>query len=419
MKSDSIFIGVIQLKQNLRIVPTRLFPYLVAILFLRIIYVFFGEHEIGTNVYTKHYHYFYDSFAPLKIYMYPISLNSTRKLCKNNFCDFNRVKKHHAHTFYFEYVLKKTIEKGYNRVFDPEIADLFYVPIYLGAYNMNRKKGDFDEMILPLVRSQGKWYDRYGGVDQIFVQLLFSHENIPFTQRHQETIAAQTTIGDVNWVNSLTKPREMWRYTVMPYNSNFNSSSNTTQRFIQAFLIGQYNIQTFDKRAKYIRQALVAEMKKTPNTAVIETKRKSHYKAAEFFNIEALMRKSEFCPVPHGDGPASKRMYDTFKTGCIPIVLTDEIRFPFEHLFAYYDDALLHIPAFHPSLIRYVFGAVDRRKKQRIRKAQQQLDKLLTVELDLENEKGSIMWAWMWLQYFKAATVAASKRRELLQSAYL
>ena len=403
-----------------RFVPKKVFPYLVTVLFIRIIYLISQNYEKEKDVYTKHYYFFYNRFAPLKFYMYNISLNTTRKLCKNNFCDFNRVKKQHAHTFYFEYVLKKTFEKGYNRVYDPEKADLFYVPIYFGAYNMNRKKADFDEIILPLVRSQGKWYDRYGAVDQVFVQLLFSHENIPFTLRHQETVAAQTTIGDVNWVNSINKPREIWRYTVMPYNSNFNLSTDIhRKRYLQAFLIGQYNLQTFDKRAKYIRQALVQEMKKTPNTAVIETKRKSHYKAAEFFNIEALMRSSEFCPVPHGDGPASKRMYDTFKSGCIPIVLTDEIRFPFEHLFAYYDDAITHIPAFTPSYIRYVFAAVSDKQKLKIRKAQQQLDRLLTVDLNIENVKGSIMWAWMWMQFFKASTVAASKRRTLLQSAYL
>lgn len=206
----------------------------------------------------------------------------------------------------------------------------------------------------------------------------------------------------------------------MPYNSNFDLSADVHQRrYIKAFLIGQYNLQSFDKRAKHIRQNLLAEMKKTPNTAVIETKRKSHYKAAEFFNIEALMRRSEFCPVPHGDGPASKRMYDTLKAGCVPIVLTDEIRFPFEDLFARYDDVLIHIPAYQPSMIRLAFAAADEKRKIKIRKAQQELDRLLTVGLGQEKEKGSIMWAWMWTQYFKAATVAASKRRVLLKSAYL
>ena len=131
------------------------------------------------------------------------------------------------------------------------------------------------------------------------------------------------------------------------------------------------------------------------------------------------MRRSEFCPVPHGDGPASKRMYDTLKTGCVPIVLTDEIRFPFEDLFARYDDVLIHIPAYEPEMIRLAFAAVNENRKTRIRKAQQELDKLLTVGLQQENEKGSIMWAWMWTQFFKASAVAASKRRGLLKSSYL
>lgn len=408
------------MKEKSKNLPSRVLPIIFALIIARSLRKLIPSPVIERSVFTKHYNYFYDSFAPLKFYMYNISINNTRKLCKNTFCDFNRVKKKHAHTFYFEYVLKKTFEKGFNRVDDPEDADLFYVPIYLGLYNMNRKLGDFDDIILPLVRSQGKWYDRYNAVDQVFVQLLFSHENIPFTQVHQRFVAAQTTIGDVNWELSLTKPREIWRYTIMPYNSNFNLSKEmNSKRFIQAFLIGQYNIQSFDKRAKHIRQALLVEMKATRNTVVIETKRKSHFKAAEFYNIEAMMKRSQYCPVPHGDGPASKRMYDSLKTGCIPLVLTDEIRFPFEKTFVNYDDVMVHIPAFQPNLIRLAFATVDKSRREQMRRSQDELDRILRVDVGLENEKGGTMWAWMWMQFFKAATVSASKRRRLLESKYL
>ena len=160
-------------------------------------------------------------------------------------------------------------------------------------------------------------------------------------------------------------------------------------------------------------------MKATRNTVVIETKRKSHFKAAEFYNIEAMMKRSQYCPVPHGDGPASKRMYDSLKTGCIPLVLTDEIRFPFEKTFVNYNDVMVHIPAFQPNLIRLAFATVDKSRREQMRRSQDELDRILRVDVGLENEKGGTMWAWMWMQFFKAATVSASKRRRLLESKYL
>lgn len=32
-----------------------------------------------------------------------------------------------------------------------------------------------------------------------------------------------------------------------------------------------------------------------------------------------------YCPVPVGDSPSSKRMYDAMNMGCVPVVLSDDI----------------------------------------------------------------------------------------------
>ena len=44
---------------------------------------------------------------------------------------------------------------------------------------------------------------------------------------------------------------------------------------------------------------------------------------------EAAFLKSTFCPVPIGDSPSSKRMYDVLNFGCIPIVLSDDLIWAF------------------------------------------------------------------------------------------
>jgi hypothetical protein len=42
--------------------------------------------------------------------------------------------------------------------------------------------------------------------------------------------------------------------------------------------------------------------------------------------------KSIFCPVPVGDSPSSKRMYDALVLGCIPVILSDDLVWAFSPL---------------------------------------------------------------------------------------
>lgn len=40
-------------------------------------------------------------------------------------------------------------------------------------------------------------------------------------------------------------------------------------------------------------------------------------------------RAATFCPIPVGDSPSSKRMYDVLHFGCIPVVLSDDLVWAF------------------------------------------------------------------------------------------
>ena len=42
-----------------------------------------------------------------------------------------------------------------------------------------------------------------------------------------------------------------------------------------------------------------------------------------------------FCLSPAGDTPSSARLYDAVVSGCIPVVVSDELELPFEGMFDY------------------------------------------------------------------------------------
>lgn len=43
------------------------------------------------------------------------------------------------------------------------------------------------------------------------------------------------------------------------------------------------------------------------------------------------MRSATFCPIPVGDSPSSKRMYDVLHFGCVPVILSDELVYAYSN----------------------------------------------------------------------------------------
>lgn len=52
------------------------------------------------------------------------------------------------------------------------------------------------------------------------------------------------------------------------------------------------------------------------------------------------MRKSLFCLSPAGDTPSSARLFDAIVSGCIPVIISDELELPFEGILDYRKIAL-------------------------------------------------------------------------------
>ncbi|EER01965.1 hypothetical protein Pmar_PMAR007658, partial [Perkinsus marinus ATCC 50983] len=47
---------------------------------------------------------------------------------------------------------------------------------------------------------------------------------------------------------------------------------------------------------------------------------------------DAEMKDSTFCFIPRGNTPWTRRIFDAIISGCIPVVLSNAIVFPFESL---------------------------------------------------------------------------------------
>lgn len=372
------------------------------------------------DCFTKHYRYFNDRIPPMKIFLYNLSLQLQKKVMKIQYVD--AISGNLAHTTVFEYIAYKNVIGYPYRVTDPEKADLFFIPIFCALFNGHKEKGDLDDVVIPQLRNFGSYFDRYGGVDHTIIQMLFSQPNIPITEEKQESLGSMITLGDLNFTYSLNKMRESWRNINFPLTSNIPQNDDVdsdNKRPITAFFIGQIELEGFNEVSAPIRTGMANEMRMIPHSIVINAKRYDPVHSVYNYNFSRMMSNSEYCCVPHGDGPTTKRLFDTFRTLCIPIVLSDEIRFPFEDLFVDYRNILIQIPAFHPELIRTVMSLPNHKKKIEMRRKMLKISRLLEQKFSYDVEPGDLMWGWLWVHYFKITTVAASKRRTLLKNAFL
>lgn len=51
--------------------------------------------------------------------------------------------------------------------------------------------------------------------------------------------------------------------------------------------------------------------------------------------VVSLAIRSIFCLSPAGDTPSSARLFDAIVSGCIPVIVSDELELPFEGILDY------------------------------------------------------------------------------------
>lgn len=85
-----------------------------------------------------------------------------------------------------------------------------------------------------------------------------------------------------------------------------------------------------------IRAKLVTELSSAEGVVIEEGTAGEGGKAA----AQSGMRKSVYCLSPAGDTPSSARLFDAIVSGCIPVIVSDELELPFEGILDYRKIAL-------------------------------------------------------------------------------
>ncbi|KAM2731046.1 hypothetical protein EV1_002222 [Malus domestica] len=228
--------------------------------------------------------------------------------------------------------------KSVVRVHRQEEADLFYIPFFttISFFLLEKQqcKALYREVV-KWVTDQPAW-NRSQGRDHI----LPVHHPWSFKSVRRLMKDAIWLLPDMDSTGNWYKPGQVYleKDLILPYVANVDFcdarciSETRSKRTTLLFFRGRLKRNAGGK----IRSQLVAELNGADGVAIEEGTAGETGKAA----AQNGMRKSVFCLSPAGDTPSSARLFDAIVSGCIPVIVSDELELPFEGILDYRKIAL-------------------------------------------------------------------------------
>ncbi|KAL9274399.1 putative arabinosyltransferase ARAD1 [Drosera capensis] len=224
------------------------------------------------------------------------------------------------------------------RVRRQEEADLFYIPFFttISFFLLERQqcKALYREA-LKWVTDQPAW-KRSEGRDHV----LPVHHPWSFKSVRRYVKNAIWLLPDMDSTGNWYKPGQVYleKDIILPYVPNVDFCDakclleSKSKRTTLLFFRGRLKRNAGGK----IRSKLVTLLSGIDGVILEEGSAGEAGKAA----AQNGMRKSIFCLSPAGDTPSSARLFDAVVSGCIPVIVSDELEPPFEGIIDYRKMAL-------------------------------------------------------------------------------
>lgn len=214
------------------------------------------------------------------------------------------------------------------RTSNPDEADLFFVPLYMAiSESQPSHKERLNDWMAALRQS---WhYKRKNGADHIIAPQAISKE-MPVSSglSHVRELLRLGFTGAFEMNAAWTSGWERSRTIVMPYVANpYLTSIEVADTSAQDY-IGRDRNTSFYYFASLrdwsigragCQRAKLRPLENYPNASVKIAKRSQHLVPQDEYAL--AIRRGEFCPLTCGDTPTSRRTFDAFVAGCVPLIV--------------------------------------------------------------------------------------------------
>ncbi|KAI3757006.1 hypothetical protein L6452_04539 [Arctium lappa] len=291
-----------------------------------------------------------DVFSPIRVYVYEMPTKFTYDMLwlfhntyketfnlTSNGSPVHRLIEQHSVDYWLwvdliapesERVLKSVV-----RVHRKEDADLFYVPFFTTISYFLLEKQECKKLYreaLKWITDQPAW-KRSEGRDHIFP----IHHPWSFKSVRKYVKNAIWLLPDMDSTGNWYKPGQvsLEKDLILPYVPNLDLcdakclAESASRRTTLLYFRGRLKRNAGGK----IRSKLGSELGDADDVVIEEGSAGEAGKIA----AQSGMRKSVFCLSPAGDTPSSARLFDAIVSGCIPVIVSDELELPFEGILDY------------------------------------------------------------------------------------
>ncbi|KAL8245459.1 hypothetical protein R6Q59_011717 [Mikania micrantha] len=271
----------------------------------------------------------------LKVYVYELPSKYNSDWLSNDRCS--------NHLFASEVAIHRALMKSDVRTFDPSEADFFFVPVYVSC-NFSTVNGfpaigharDLLSSAVELISSELPFWKWSNGSDHVFVA---SHDyGACFHAMEDRAIAdgipefmKNSIILQTFGVKYEHPCQDVENIVIPPYvspekvRSTLSNSSIDGYRDIFAFFRGKMEVHPKNVSGRFygrrVRTEILRKYGKDP---------RFYLRRHRFAGYQSEIVRSVFCLCPLGWAPWSPRLVESVALGCVPVIIADGIRLPFE-----------------------------------------------------------------------------------------
>ncbi|KAA0043171.1 hypothetical protein IC582_028860 [Cucumis melo] len=352
------------------------------------------------------------SLSPVKIYLYDVPTRFTYGVIENHGIarggkpvpEVTDLKypghQHMAEWFLFTDLLRPESERigsAVVRVFDPEEADLFYVPFFSSLsliVNPIRPATGSDQQQRKLVYSDEETQDA-------FMEWLGKQDYWKRNNGRDHVIIAQDPNALYRLIdrvkNSILLVSDFGRLradqaslvkdVIVPYSHRINTYTGdigVENRKTLLFFMGN----RYRKEGGKIRDMLFNILEQEQDVIIKHGTQSRESRRAATHG----MHTSKFCLNPAGDTPSACRLFDSVVSLCVPVIVSDSIELPFEDVIDYSKIAVFFdsVSAAKPG---FLMSKLRRISKERILDYQREMKKIKRY-FEYTDSNGTVNEIW-------------------------
>jgi hypothetical protein len=130
-------------------------------------------------------------------------------------------------------------------------------------------------------------------------------------------------------------------------------------------------------------------------------------------HLPDVMGRADWCLVPPGDAPSSKRFYDAISHYCLPYLLADQFYLPYEDIYVDYETFVRQLPADRVNDMAEDVKKVSENEIKQRRKALGRVQKRFIWDYEEKPKAGQALWTLSWALYDRFRMISPYLNNEM------